>query len=203
MMQFLCLWIINRFILSGWILPRNVRTCGGITYVHGRRRGILGVEHTVGGQEVCYAWSFHRGQVSASECHLISLTGIPSSGFPKLTRFLAHHDKIIAKFIPKLKKHFDQYNLDSILYSLKWFFVVFIERVSTGSQKKLRKNRTQMERRLNKLLLREFLARTNNNKTVYPFLADTVQPMFTRLGCIPSGRGESCYCHGLHHITFA
>lgn len=52
------------------------------------------------------------------------------SGFPKLTRFLAHHDKIIAKFIPKLKKHFDQYNLDSILYSLKWFFVVFIERVS-------------------------------------------------------------------------
>lgn len=130
--------MINRFILSGWILPRNVRTCGGITYVHGRRRGILGVEHTVGGQEVCYAWSFHRGQVSASECHLISLTGIPSSGFPKLTRFLAHHDKIIAKFIPKLKKHFDQYNLDSILYSLKWFFVVFIERVSTGSQNKLR-----------------------------------------------------------------
>lgn len=51
-------------------------------------------------------------------------------GFPKLTRFLAHHDAILAKFLPKLKRHFDQCNLDSILYSLKWFFVVFIERVS-------------------------------------------------------------------------
>lgn len=51
-------------------------------------------------------------------------------GFPKLTRFLAHHDAILAKFLPKLKKHFDQCNLDSILYSLKWFFVIFVERVS-------------------------------------------------------------------------
>lgn len=58
-----------------------------------------------------------------------AMHGLFIEGFPKLTRFLAHHDKIIAKFIPKLKKHFDQYNLDSILYSLKWFFVVFIERI--------------------------------------------------------------------------
>jgi USP6 N-terminal-like protein len=71
-------------------------------------------------------------------------------GFPKLTRFLAHHDAILTKFLresdmlvrfvmeitsklicflAKLKKHFDQCNLDSILYSLKWFFVIFIERV--------------------------------------------------------------------------
>lgn len=58
-----------------------------------------------------------------------AMHGLFIEGFPKLTRFLAHHDAIIAKFIPKLKKHFDQYNLDSILYSLKWFFVVFIERI--------------------------------------------------------------------------
>ncbi|XP_055605146.1 uncharacterized protein LOC129753350 isoform X2 [Uranotaenia lowii] len=58
-----------------------------------------------------------------------AMHGLFIEGFPKLTRFLAHHDNIIAKFIPKLKKHFDQYNLDSILYSLKWFFVVFIERI--------------------------------------------------------------------------
>ncbi|XP_055637351.1 uncharacterized protein LOC129776011 isoform X2 [Toxorhynchites rutilus septentrionalis] len=58
-----------------------------------------------------------------------AMHGLFIEGFPKLTRFLAHHDKIIAKYIPKLKKHFDQYNLDSILYSLKWFFVVFIERI--------------------------------------------------------------------------
>uniref|UniRef100_A0A182MR92 Rab-GAP TBC domain-containing protein n=1 Tax=Anopheles culicifacies TaxID=139723 RepID=A0A182MR92_9DIPT len=57
-----------------------------------------------------------------------AMHGLFIEGFPKLTRFLAHHDRIITKFIPKLKKHFDQCNLDSILYSLKWFFVVFIER---------------------------------------------------------------------------
>lgn len=58
-----------------------------------------------------------------------AMHGLYIEGFPKLTRFLNHHDKIITKFLPKLKKHFDQYNLDSILYSLKWFFVIFIERI--------------------------------------------------------------------------
>ena len=58
-----------------------------------------------------------------------AMHGLYIEGFPKLTRFLAHHDHIVTKFAPKLKKHFDQYNLDSILYSLKWFFVIFVERV--------------------------------------------------------------------------
>lgn len=34
------------------------------------------------------------------------------------------------KFLPKLKKHFDKHNMDSVLYALKWFFVIFVERVS-------------------------------------------------------------------------
>uniref|UniRef100_A0A1Y1KQ89 USP6 N-terminal-like protein n=1 Tax=Photinus pyralis TaxID=7054 RepID=A0A1Y1KQ89_PHOPY len=55
--------------------------------------------------------------------------GLYKEGFPKLTRFLAHHDRILHKFMPKLKKHFDKHGLDSILYSLKWFFVCFVERV--------------------------------------------------------------------------
>jgi USP6 N-terminal-like protein len=59
-----------------------------------------------------------------------AMHGLFIEGFPKLTRFLAHHDRIIAKFLPKVKKHFDQFNLDAMLYSLKWFFVVFVERVS-------------------------------------------------------------------------
>lgn len=45
-------------------------------------------------------------------------------------RFLEHHDRILKKFLPKLKKHLDNNGLDAILYSLKWFFVVFVERVS-------------------------------------------------------------------------
>ncbi|KAK4877243.1 hypothetical protein RN001_009749 [Aquatica leii] len=55
--------------------------------------------------------------------------GLYKEGFPKLTRFLAHHDRILQKIMPKLKKHFDKHGLDSILYSLKWFFVCFVERV--------------------------------------------------------------------------
>lgn len=59
-----------------------------------------------------------------------AMHGLFIEGFPKLTRFLAHHDRILAKFLPKLHKHFAKHNLDAILYSLKWFFVIFVERVS-------------------------------------------------------------------------
>ncbi|XP_045458361.1 USP6 N-terminal-like protein [Melitaea cinxia] len=58
-----------------------------------------------------------------------AMHGLYVEGFPKLTRFLEHHDKILTKFMPKLKQHFDKFGLDAILYSLKWFFVCFVERV--------------------------------------------------------------------------
>ncbi|KAG8038161.1 hypothetical protein G9C98_006486 [Cotesia typhae] len=55
-------------------------------------------------------------------------------GFPKLNRFIEHHDKIMNKFLPKLKRKLDKCGCDSMLYALKWFFVVFQERtpVSLG-----------------------------------------------------------------------
>ncbi|XP_055603461.1 USP6 N-terminal-like protein isoform X2 [Uranotaenia lowii] len=53
-------------------------------------------------------------------------------GFPKLMRFLQHHDKILTKCLPKVKKHLDKHGVDSVLYSLKWFFVIFIERIPFG-----------------------------------------------------------------------
>lgn len=58
-----------------------------------------------------------------------AMHGLYIEGFPKLTRYLEHHDRILKKFMPKLKHHFDKYGLDAILYSLKWFFVCFVERV--------------------------------------------------------------------------
>lgn len=58
-----------------------------------------------------------------------AMHGLFIEGFPKLMRLLAHHDKILTKFLPKLKKHFDKNGLDAVLYSLKWFFVIFIERI--------------------------------------------------------------------------
>lgn len=54
-------------------------------------------------------------------------------GFPKLNRFIEHHDKIMNKFLPKLKRKLDKCGCDSILYALKWFFVVYQERVSSPS----------------------------------------------------------------------
>lgn len=58
-----------------------------------------------------------------------AMHGLFIEGFPKLQRFLNHHDKILSKFLPKLHKHFSKHSLDSILYSIKWFFVIFVERV--------------------------------------------------------------------------
>lgn len=55
--------------------------------------------------------------------------GFYVDGFPKLNRFIEHHDKIMNKFLPKLKRKMDKCGCDSILYALKWFFVVFQERV--------------------------------------------------------------------------
>ncbi|XP_076041759.1 USP6 N-terminal-like protein [Oratosquilla oratoria] len=50
-------------------------------------------------------------------------------GFPKLLRFQQHHDKILDKFLPKLKKHLEKNYIDSGLYTLKWFFQCFLDRV--------------------------------------------------------------------------
>lgn len=50
-------------------------------------------------------------------------------GFPKLTRFQDHHDKILTKFIPKLKHHLEKFGIHSSLYTLKWFFQCFLDRV--------------------------------------------------------------------------
>jgi hypothetical protein len=40
-----------------------------------------------------------------------------------------HHDRILKKFLPKLKKHFDKQGVDSGIYTLKWFFQCFLDRV--------------------------------------------------------------------------
>ncbi|KAL7305969.1 hypothetical protein TKK_0001440 [Trichogramma kaykai] len=63
-----------------------------------------------------------------------SMHGFYVDGFPKLNRYMEHHDKIMQRFLPKLKKRLDKCGCDSILYALKWFFVVFQERtpVSLG-----------------------------------------------------------------------
>lgn len=49
-------------------------------------------------------------------------------GFPKLQRFQNHHDQILSKLLPKLKKHLDKEQMSSGIYSTKWFLQCFIDR---------------------------------------------------------------------------
>ncbi|XP_022105991.1 USP6 N-terminal-like protein [Acanthaster planci] len=50
-------------------------------------------------------------------------------GFPKLIRYQDHHERILKKFLPKVKKNFDKLEIHTSLYSMKWFFQCFLDRV--------------------------------------------------------------------------
>lgn len=105
-----------------------------------------------------------------------AMHGLYIVSFPKLMRFLSHHDKILTKFLPKLKKHFDKHNLDAVLYSLKWFFVIFVERVRVESCSTKR------------ALLKRFA-----------LITDSVQLDTSCMGCLFDGRGARRDGHGLHN----
>lgn len=49
-------------------------------------------------------------------------------GFPKLQRFQAHHELILSKMLPKLKKHLDKEQMTTGIYTTKWFLQCFIDR---------------------------------------------------------------------------
>ncbi|KAM6290374.1 USP6 N-terminal-like protein [Porphyrio hochstetteri] len=49
-------------------------------------------------------------------------------GFPKLLRFQEHHDKILKKFLSKLKQHMDSQDMSTSFYTTKWFFQCFLDR---------------------------------------------------------------------------
>ena len=59
-----------------------------------------------------------------------AMHGFFIQGFPKLNRFTTHHDKILTKKLPRLKKHLDKHDITSSLYTLKWFFQVSVHLVS-------------------------------------------------------------------------
>ena len=72
----------------------------------------------------------HHDQLSCIFC----FAGFFIQGFPKLLRFQAHHDRILKKYLPKLKKHLDKNGIDTGIYTLKWFFQCFLDRVSLISK---------------------------------------------------------------------
>ena len=83
-----------------------------------------------------------RNDINESENQCFSMTfdlwpsfaGFFIQGFPRLLRFQAHHDRILKKYLPKLKKHLDKNGIDTGIYTLKWFFQCFLDRVSRMRQ---------------------------------------------------------------------
>ncbi|XP_067391041.1 USP6 N-terminal-like protein isoform X2 [Emydura macquarii macquarii] len=49
-------------------------------------------------------------------------------GFPKLLRFQEHHEKILKKFLSKLKQHLEAQEISTSFYTMKWFFQCFLDR---------------------------------------------------------------------------
>nr|CAD2169074.1 unnamed protein product [Meloidogyne enterolobii] len=49
-------------------------------------------------------------------------------GFPKLHRFQNHYDKVLLKYLPRVRKHLDQTGIPPI-YLTKWWFGCFLDRV--------------------------------------------------------------------------
>ncbi|XP_030843878.1 USP6 N-terminal-like protein isoform X2 [Strongylocentrotus purpuratus] len=50
-------------------------------------------------------------------------------GFPKLIRYQDHHENILRKLLPKIRKNLDRLEIHTSLYSMKWFFQCFLDRV--------------------------------------------------------------------------
>ncbi|KAK1789369.1 hypothetical protein P4O66_015295, partial [Electrophorus voltai] len=65
-------------------------------------------------------------QLLTSQKHAMHGFFIP--GFPKLQRFQAHHDQILAKLLPRLKRHLDKEQMTTGIYTTKWFLQCFIDR---------------------------------------------------------------------------
>ncbi|CAG9536175.1 unnamed protein product [Cercopithifilaria johnstoni] len=57
-----------------------------------------------------------------------SMHGFFVPGFPKLVRFQTHYEKILQKYLPRLKKHLDNAGIPPI-YVTKWWFGCFLDRV--------------------------------------------------------------------------
>ncbi|XP_025097014.1 USP6 N-terminal-like protein [Pomacea canaliculata] len=65
-------------------------------------------------------------QLFVSEKHTMHGFFIP--GFPKLLRFQEHHDNVLKKFVPKIRRHLEKNEIFPSYYSIKWFLQCFLDR---------------------------------------------------------------------------
>ncbi|GFO49121.1 usp6 n-terminal-like protein [Plakobranchus ocellatus] len=57
-----------------------------------------------------------------------TMHGFFMHGFPKLLRFQEHHDTVLKKFLPKIRKHMERNEMYPTLYTIKWFLQCFLDR---------------------------------------------------------------------------
>ncbi|KAL8592783.1 USP6 N-terminal-like protein [Nucella lapillus] len=65
-------------------------------------------------------------QLFVTERH--NLHGLFVDGFPKLLRFQDHHENILKKYLPKMRRYFDKNEIFASFYNIKWFLQCFLDR---------------------------------------------------------------------------
>lgn len=57
-----------------------------------------------------------------------TMHGLFCPNFPKLFRFQAQFEKIMKKMLPKVYKHFVTYQVQTDLYTIRWFMLCYLGR---------------------------------------------------------------------------
>lgn len=70
-------------------------------------------------------WALHKLMIGP----LYRMHGFFIPQFPKLIRFQDHFEKILTKKLPRLHKHLVKNGVESGIYTLKWFFQCFLDRL--------------------------------------------------------------------------
>lgn len=57
-----------------------------------------------------------------------NMHGFFVAGFPKLLRFQDHHENVLRKYLPKMRRHFERNEINASFYNIKWFLQCFLDR---------------------------------------------------------------------------
>ena len=60
-----------------------------------------------------------------------TMHGFFCPGFPKLFRFQAQFEKIIKKMLPKVYKHFLTHQVQTDIYTIRWFMLCYLGRAAS------------------------------------------------------------------------
>lgn len=112
------LFLINLMFMYAFVNYQEIGYCQGMSQLTGLLMMYLHDEEDV-------FWALDR--LMSHDRYAMHGFFIP--GFPKLTRFSRHHDQVLKRFLPRVFKHFKKFDIDSTLYTLKWFFQCFLDRV--------------------------------------------------------------------------